>query len=353
MTAVQDAPPAAPEIGRDRRRKEDQRLITGRTRWTDNITLPGMLHLAMVRSPFAHATIVSIDTSAAKASTNVVTVLTGADLGEGQGVNINAWPITPDQVAPVHVPMPADRVAFAGETVAVVVARTAAEARDAAELVDVEYDELPAALDLKKAAADEVLAHPDLGTNKSALWVFDSAEAGTGSNVDEAIAKARGDGIVIEREYRQQRLIPAFMEPRSVVVDPTGEQITMWSATQIPHILRFALAATTGVPESKIRVIAPDVGGGFGGKLQTTPEEFIAWAVARRLGRPVKYTETRSESLVSAHHGRDQWQKLTLSAEKDGSVTGFKVELLADLGAYVSLVGGGVPVLGAFMFNAI
>ncbi|MEJ7833240.1 MAG: xanthine dehydrogenase family protein molybdopterin-binding subunit [Nocardioides sp.] len=354
MTAVQDAPAGATkEIGRDRRRKEDQRLITGRTRWTDNIVLPGMLHLAMVRSPFAHAKILSIDTAAAKTAPNVVDVLTGADLGESQGVCINAWPITPDQVAPVHVPMPSDRVAFAGETVAVVVARTAAEARDAAELVDVEYEELPAVIDLKKAAADEVLAHPDLGTNKSALWIFDSAQAGTGGNVDEAIDKARGDGIVIEREYRQQRLIPAFMEPRSVVVDPTGEQYTMYSATQIPHILRFALAATTGVSESKIRVVAPDVGGGFGGKLQTTPEEWIAWAVGRRLGKPVKYTETRSESLMTAHHGRDQWQKLTLSAEKDGTVTGLKVELLADMGAYVSLVGGGVPVLGAFMFNAI
>lgn len=354
MTAVQDAP-AAPgkEIGRDRRRKEDQRLITGRTRWTDNITLPGMLHLAMVRSPYAHARIVSIDTSAAKTATNVVDVVTGADLGEGQGVNINAWPITPDQVTPTHVPMPSDRVACAGEIVACVVARSAAEARDAAELVDVEWEELPAILDLKRAAADEVLAHPDLGTNKSAYWKFDSEEAGTGGNVDEAIAKARTDGIVIEREYRQQRLIPAFMEPRSVVVDPTGEQITMWSATQIPHILRFALAATTGVPESKIRVIAPDVGGGFGGKLQTTPEEFIAWAVARRLGKPIKYTETRSESLVSGHHGRDQWQRLTLAAEKDGTVTGLKVDLLADLGAYVAIVGGGVPVLGAFMFNSI
>ena len=351
MTATQERQQA--EIGRDRRRKEDQRLITGRTRWTDNITLPGMLHMAMVRSPFAHAKITNIDTSAAKASRNVVDVLTAADLGETQGVNINAWPITPDQKAPTHLPMPGDRVAFAGEIVACVIARTPAEARDAAELVDVDYEELPAALDLKAAAADEVLAHPDLGTNKSALWVFNSGEAGTGGNVDEAIEKARGDGIVIEREYRQQRLIPAFMEPRSVVVDPTSEQMTMWSATQIPHILRFALAATTGVPESKIRVIAPDVGGGFGGKLQTTPEEFIAWAVARRLQKPVKYTETRSESLVSGHHGRDQWQKLTLSAEKDGTVTGFKVELLADMGAYVSLVGGGVPVLGAFMYNAI
>lgn len=353
MTAVHDAPATPAEIGRDRRRKEDQRLITGRTRWTDNITLPGMLHLAMVRSPFAHAKIVSIDTEAAKAATNVVTVVTGADVADEQGSLPNAWPITPDQVAPAHPPIAVDRVAFAGEIVAVVVARSAAEARDAAELVDVEYDELPAALDLKAAAADEVLAHPDLGTNKSAYWVFDSAEAGTGGNVDEAIEKARADGIVIEREYRQQRLIPAFMEPRSVVVDPTGEQITMWSATQIPHILRFLLAAVLGISESKIRVIAPDVGGGFGGKLQTTPEEFIAMVLARRLGKPVKYTETRSESLVSAHHGRDQWQKLTLSAEKDGTVTGFKVELLADLGSYVSLVGGGVPVLGAFMFNAI
>ncbi len=356
MTATQDA--AAPEIGRDRRRKEDLRLITGRSRWTDNITLPGMLHCAMVRSPFAHARITAIDKSEAEQSRNVVAVLTGADLGESQGTLINAWAITEDQVAPAHPPMPADRVTFAGEIVAVVVARTAAEARDAAELVDVDYDELPAALELKAAAEATpenggALAHPDLGTNKSAFWKLDSGEAGTGGSVDEAIEKARGDGIVLEREYRQQRLIPAFMEPRSVVVDPTGEQITMWSATQIPHIVRFALAATTGVPESKIRVVAPDVGGGFGGKLQTTPEEWLAFALARRLGRPVKYTETRSESLMAGHHGRDQWQKLTLSAEKDGTVTGFKVELTTDLGSYVAIMGGGVPVLGAFMYNGI
>jgi carbon-monoxide dehydrogenase large subunit len=358
MTAVDERPETAQddakgEIGTARKRKEDQRLITGRTRWTDNIQLPGMLHLAMVRSPFAHAKITSIDTEAAKAAPGVQAVLTGKDLGESQGVLINAWPITPDQKTPTHLPMPVDRVAFAGEIVAVVVARSAAAARDAAELVDVDYEELPAALDLKEAAQDKAIAHPDLGTNKSALWVFDSKEAGTGGDVEEAIGKARTDGVVVEREFRQQRLIPAFMEPRSVVVDPTGEQNVMWSATQVPHIVRFALAATTGVPESKIRVIAPDVGGGFGGKLQVTPEEWLVWAIARRLGKPVKYTETRSESLLSAHHGRDQWQKLTLAATKDGELTAFKVELLADLGAYVAVVGGGVPVLGAFMFNAI
>ena len=352
MTAVDDRPTSA-EVGNARLRKEDHRLITGRTKWTDNIQLPGMLHLAMVRSPLAHARIVSIDTSAAKAADEVIAVLTGEDIKDIQGVNITAWPISEDQKSPTHLPMAVDRVACAGEIVAVVVARKAAEARDAAELVDVEYEELPAVLDLKEAAKDEVLAHPDLGTNKSAFWQLDSAAAGTGGDVDEEIAKARENGIVIEREIRQQRLIPAFMEPRSTVVDPTGEQVVMWTATQIPHILRFCIAATTGLPESKIRVIAPDVGGGFGGKLQSTPEEFVTLAAARTLGRPCKYTETRSETMVSGHHGRDQWQKLTLAAEKDGTVTALKVDLMCDLGAYAALVGGGVPVLGAWMYNAI
>ena len=351
MTAVDDRPTA--EVGSARKRKEDRRLITGRTRWTDNIVLPGMLHLAMVRSPFAHARITNIDTSAARSAPGVVGVYTGADLQDGQGVIANAWPLNAEQKTPTHLPVAVDRVACAGEIVAVVAARTAAAARDAAELVDVDYDELPAVLDAREAMKDEVLAHPDLGTNRSAVWQLDSAAAGTGGDVDAAIAEARANGILIEREYRQQRLVPAFMEPRSTVVDPTGDQIVMWSATQIPHILRFLIAATTGISEAKIRVIAPDVGGGFGGKLQTTPEEFATLAVARRLGKPCKYTETRSETMVSCHHGRDQWQTLTLAATKDGAVTGLKVELLADLGAYVAILGGGVPVLGAWMFNAI
>jgi carbon-monoxide dehydrogenase large subunit len=352
VTATVEAP-VVPEIGKDRRRKEDQRLITGRTRWTDNLTLPGMLHLAIVRSPHAHARVVGVDTSAAKRAPNVVAVVSGEDIADTQGVMINAWPISPDQKAPTHLPMAVDRVTFAGEAVAAVIARTAEEAHDAAELVDVEYEELPAVLDLREAVQDKVLAHPDLGTNKSAVWQFDSAKAGTGGDVDEAIAKARADGIVITRELVQQRLIPAFMEPRSVVVDPTAEQLTVWTSTQIPHIVRFALAATTGIPESKLRVIAPDVGGGFGGKLALTPEEWISVAIARRVNKPLKYTETRSESLMTGHHGRAQHQTITLAAEKDGTVTGLKVELLADLGSYVALLGGGTPVLGAFMFNAI
>ena len=349
MTAVEERPAA--EIGHPRRRKEDKRLITGRTRWTDNLTLPGLLHLAMVRSPIAHARVTSVNVDDAKQAPGVMAVLTGSDLGEEQGSLPNAWPISDDQKAPPHPSIATDRVAFAGEIVAAVVARSAAEARDAAELVDVEYDELPVVLDLESASQEgATLAHPDLGTNVSATWVFDSAEAGTGSNVDDAIRDAE---VTIERTYRQQRLVPAYMEPRSVMVDPTHEQITMWSTTQIPHILKLMLALTTGTSESKLRVIAPDVGGGFGGKLQVTPEEVITLLAAKRLGRPCKYTETRSETMVSGHHGRDQIQRLTLAANRDGSVTGFKVDLLADMGAYLGLVTSGVPILGAFMFNAI
>ncbi|WP_299518383.1 xanthine dehydrogenase family protein molybdopterin-binding subunit [uncultured Serinicoccus sp.] len=352
MTAVDDRPQAASthEVGRDRRRKEDQRLITGRTKWTDNLVLPGMLHLAMVRNPLAHARITGIDATAAREAPGVIAVLTGEDVKDLQGSLPCAWPITEDQKAPPHPAIAVDRVAFSGEVVAVVAARSSAAARDAAELVDVDYEDLPAALELRASAQDETLAHPDLGTNRSATWVFDSAEAGTGSDVEDAIAEA---DVVVEREFRQQRLIPAFMEPRSTVVDPTGEQFVMWSATQVPHILRLMLAMTLGVDEGKIRVIAPDVGGGFGGKLQVTPEEIITFLVARHTGKPCKWTETRSESLLSAHHGRDQWQKLTLAAKADGTVTGLKVELLADMGAYLGLVTPGVPILGAFMYNSI
>ncbi|WP_433871129.1 xanthine dehydrogenase family protein molybdopterin-binding subunit [Saccharopolyspora sp. CA-218241] len=342
---------AEPELGRARLRKEDARLLTGRTRWTDNLVLPGMLHLAVLRSPVAHARITAVDTTEARRMSGVRAVFTGRDLADVQGSLPCAWPVTEDMLAPAAPPLAVDEVRFAGEAVAVVVARSAAEARDALDAIDVDYADLPVVLDLESAAApDSPPVHADLGTNRSATWTFDSAEAGTGGDVERALAEAE---VRIDRTFRQQRLVPAFMEPRSVVVDPTGEQTTVWSATQVPHILRLMLAMSLGVPETKIRVIAPDVGGGFGGKLQVTPEEVLTFVVARELGRPVKWTETRSESMVSAHHGRDQVQKLSLAARRDGTVTGLKVELLADMGAYLRLVTPGVPILGAFMFNGI
>lgn len=341
-----------PEIGKSRRRKEDERLITGRTRWTDNIVLPGLLHLAVLRSPLAHAKIVSIDTSAARGEPGVIAVYTGRDLDPESAIGMPcAWPITPDMKAPRRPVLAADQVNFAGEGVAVVVARTAAEAHDALEKIDVEYDELPVILDMEAALAEgSPLVHEELGTNKNALWVFDSAEAGTGGSVDEALSSSE---IVLKRRFRQQRLVPAFMEPRACVVDPTGAQITMWAATQVPHILRVMSALTLGIPEHKLRVIAPDVGGGFGGKIGVLPEEMMTLIIAQKLGKPVKWNESRSETMVAAHHGRDQIQDITIAANADGTVTGLKVELMAGLGAYNGLVGPGVPILGAFMFNAI
>lgn len=344
------------ELGKARTRKEDARLITGRTRYTDSITPHGTLHMHVVRSPLAHARINGVDKSAAEAAPGVVGVYTAADLGVDAVGLPCAWPITPDMKSPQRPLLATSTVHFAGEGVAVVVARTAAEARDAGDLVEIDYDPLEPVLDMEAALADgATLVHPDLGTNENATWIFDSGAAGTGGSVDEAIsaAEADPDSVVVRRRFRQQRLIPAFMEPRSCVVDPTGEQITVWSATQIPHILRTMTTVTLGVPEAKLRVIAPDVGGGFGGKIGVLPEEMLCVALAQRLHKPVKWTETRSESLLAAHHGRDQIQDITITAKRDGTVTGLDVHLLADMGAYLGLVGPGVPILGAFMFNAI
>jgi carbon-monoxide dehydrogenase large subunit len=348
MTTVSDV---VPEIGQSRRRKEDEHLITGHTLWTDNLSLPGMLHLAILRSPMAHAKIVSIDTTEAKTRPGVVAVFTGQDFAETQGNVPCAWPVTPDMVNPGAPSLAVTQVNHVGEAVAVIAARSKVAAQDALEAIDVEYEQLPAVLDMDQAIVDgSTLVHPNTTSNKSYLWAFESGAAGTGEPIDAALADAE---VTVKRRFIQQRLIPAFMEPRSTVVQPTAEGMTMWSATQVPHILRVMLALTLGIPEHKIRVIAPDVGGGFGGKIPVTPEEIITVLVARKLGKPAKYTESRSESLMSAHHGRDQIQDITITAKRDGTVTGLDVHLLADMGAYLRLVGPGVPILGAFMYNAI
>src|SRR5262245_21279629 len=342
----------AQEVGKARLRKEDARLVTGRTRWTENITLPGMVHMAILRSPYAHARIVSVNTAPALERPNVVAAFSGADIAETQGVLACAWPVTEDMVAPTYTPMAVTEVRHVGEPVAVVIDRSRAAAVDALEAIEVEYETLPVVLGIEEALAEGApLVHSDAATNKCYTSVFDSAAAGTGGDVNAAEGE-----VTIKRRYVQQRLIPSFMEPRSVLVDPaagpSGEW-TVYSATQIPHILRFLLAATTGTPEHKIRVIAPDVGGGFGGKLQVTPEEWIMFAAAGRVGKPVKYTEARAETMVSGHHGRDAIQDITIKANRDGKITALDVNLLANMGAYLGIVTPGVPLLGAFMYNAI
>ncbi|HEY9391871.1 MAG TPA: xanthine dehydrogenase family protein molybdopterin-binding subunit [Mycobacteriales bacterium] len=333
-------------IGQPLPRKEDARLVTGQTRWTDNITLPGLLHLSILRSPIAHARITRIDASAARELPGVVAVYTGADLAAELGVLPCAWPVTPDMVHPDHHPLAVDEVRHVGEAVAVVVARDRYTAADALESIEVDYDALPAVTDMLEAVRDEALVHSDKGTNTSFVWPFEGG--------DYEAAKARAD-VVVARRFIQQRLIANAMEPRSVVVEPIAAagEFTVYSATQIPHILRLMLALTTGIPEQKLRVVAPDVGGGFGSKLDVYAEEVIALVVARKLGRPVKWTASRSEGYQTTVHGRDQIQDLEIAATRDGRILGLSVDLKADMGAYLQLVTPGVPLLGAFMFNSI
>jgi carbon-monoxide dehydrogenase large subunit len=341
MTATEEQ--ASAELGRARLRKEDARLITGQTNWTDNITLPGLLHVAYLRSPHAHARIVSVDTSGATGLPGVIAAFSGADFADEQGSLPCAWPVTPDIVIPPHPPMATEEVRYVGEAVACVVARDRYEAADALAAIDVEYEPLPPVLDIRTALDDGSPKVHEAG-NKSFEWVFANGD------MDAAFRDAP---VVIERNYRQQRLIPAAMEPRSVVCWCEGGEFTVWSATQIPHVLRVMLALVTGVPEQNIRVIAPDVGGGFGSKLQVTAEEVLSMLIARKLGRPVKWTESRSEGNMTVHHGRDQWQRIRIAADRDGRLRGLSVDLLADMGAYLMLVTPGVPLLGAFMFPAI
>ena len=297
MTATEDRPPPSPEIGKARRRKEDQRLITGRTRWTDNIVLPGMLHLAMVRSPFAHARITAIDTDEAKRAPDVVAVLTGADLGDEQGVLLNAWPITAGPGRPRRTRRsPSTRSPSPARSSPSSSPARAAEARDAAELVDVDYDELPAVLDLRGGAPrTRCSPTPTSAPTSQRIW---SLRLRRGRHRRR---RRRGHREGARRRHRHRAGVPPAAADPGVHGAALGRRRPDRRADH--HVVGHPDPAhpavrcsppTTGMPERKIRVIAPDVGGGFGGKLQVTPEECIAFAVARRLGKPVKYTETRS-----------------------------------------------------------
>ncbi len=336
-------------VGQPVKRKEDARLVTGATTWTDNMQLPGMLYMAILRSPMAHARIDRLDVSPALSRPGVVGAFTSADMG-GAGVPC-VWPVTDEMVTPAHPALAVDEVRYAGEPVAVVVAESRYAAADALEAIEVDYSPLPPVLDMEAALADgAALVHADKGTNKCFYWALDGGDYAA----SKAKAEAAGGGV-FHRRYLQQRLIPNAMEPRAVLVAPisaTGE-VTLWSATQIPHIVRVLLALSTGIPEHKIRVVAPDVGGGFGSKLDFYREEIITTLVANKTGRPVKWTESRSEGYVATIHGRDQIQDLEISYTPDGTVLGLHVELLADMGAYLQIITPGIPLLGAFMYNAI
>jgi aerobic carbon-monoxide dehydrogenase large subunit len=334
-------------VGTRRLRREDPVLLTGEARFVDDLVVTGALHLKIVRSPFAHARILSIETAAARVMPGVVAVFTGEDLrGDWQTPLPCAWPVTPDMKNPEHWPLALDEVRCAGDGVAVVVAETAAAARDAMEAVVVDYEELPAALDLETAARDEALVHPHLGTNTSYVWTLDPDP--------DAVARAFADAVhTVDERYVQQRLIPMAMEPRGVLVipEPYGGDVTVYSSTQIPHILKIQLALILGIAEHRIRVVAPAVGGGFGSKLNVYPEEALALATALRLQRPVRWIEERGEGTLATTHGRGMIQRIELAADADGRITAVRAQIVADMGAYLQLVTPGIPLLGAFVYH--
>ena len=332
-------------IGASVERKEDARLLRGETRWVDNMTLPGMLWMAVVRSPYAHAKIGNVDLEKALAADGVVAAFSGAQLAEEWAGSLPcAWPVTGDCRIPQHRPLASDKARYAGDGVAVVVAESRALAKDAAELVEVDYEPLPAVTDVGEAKSDSApLVHDEYDENRAYTWTLQNGE------IDRLFSEA---AVTVKEHYRQQRLIPNAIEPRSVLVQPVlaTDEYTMWSATQVPHIARVTLSGTTGIPETKLRVIAPDVGGGFGSKLNVYAEEALCLVLARRLGLPIKWTEERSEAYLATIHGRDVLQEIELAASAEGKITAVRVRLTAAMGAYMQLVSPGIPLLGAWLY---
>ena len=325
-------------VGQRMKRKEDPRLIQGLARYVDDLALPGQLYAAFLRSPYAHARLQRIDRSAAERAPGVVAVLVGEDVRGVLGMIPTASAL-PELKVPPHPPLAIEEVNHVGEPVAVVVADDRYRARDAVDLIEVDYEPLPAVTDPEKALEkNSPRVHAQFKDNQACLW---KVEAGF---PDKAFAKA---AHVVRQRFVNQRLIPVAMEPRGVLAsyDAGAEQLTVWSSTQIPHLLRTQLAAMLNVPEMRVRVIAPEVGGGFGSKLNVYGEEALIAHLAMKLGRPVKWIETRRENFLATIHGRDQINDVEAAVTKDGRILALKVRLTADLGAYHQLLTAVIPTL--------
>jgi len=341
-------------VGQRVKRREDPRLIQGRASYVDDVKIAGMQHLAFKRSDVAHGRIRSIDTSAAQAMDGVEAVFTGAQIAELVGPMSPGTPFP----APVHRAVAVDAVRFAGEPVAVVVASDRYVARDAADAIVVEYDVLPAVVDPERAMTGKPVAiYPEFPNNVA----VENLPSGTGvsrdgkdvddSAIDRAFAAA---DVVISQRMVNHRLVPNAIEPRGVVAhyEPGKGSMTIWSSTQNPHILRTVIAAANGLGQDQVRAIAPEVGGGFGAKINIYGEEFVAAAISKRLGIPVKWIEDRSEAFVATTHGRDLIGYVELAARRDGKVLGLRLRLIADVGAYNMMFTAGIPTLAALMANA-
>ena len=325
------------------RRREDPRLITGSATYTHDIELPRMVHAVMLRSSHAHARITRIDTERAKAAPGVLAVYTGADIEGALQPMPCAWLLPDSDLKIAGYPCIAkDVVRYTGDIVAVVVAERPWEGHDALELIEVDYEPLPSVTDPEAAAAAGApQLHADIEGNRAFHWTV------AGGDADAAFAEAEANGVVIKERILQQRLIPNAMEPRGAVAQysqATGE-LTLWNTTQNPHIVRFLCSVVTGIPEDKLRVIAPEVGGGFGSKIAAYPADFITVFCSKQLGRPVKWIETRSENYQATTHGRDHVQDVELAATRDGKITGLRCTVHAGMGAYLSTAAPGIPTI--------
>jgi carbon-monoxide dehydrogenase large subunit len=319
------------------RRVEDPELLVGRSTFVDNMQAPDLLHAVFVRSPFAHARLVSVDTTEAAAAPGVVAVLTGADLA---GRTLQPFAIADKRL--VQPPLALEKVRYVGQPVALVVAETRARAVDAAELVDVDYDPLPAVVDMEDALADDApLQFEELGTNI----------AGSRKDDDQSDPWP-ADAHVVRARIENQRVATAPMEGHAILVrpgDPGGgeHELSIWLTTQQPHMARDQLAAFAGLPPERVRLIAPHVGGAFGGKAGANSEHAAIVAAAQQLGRPVKWAETRSESMISMH-GRGQLQYAELGLDSEGRILGMRLRLIGDCGAYGGF-GGTFPLGGGYL----
>jgi carbon-monoxide dehydrogenase large subunit len=320
------------------KRVEDPRFLQGRGKYVANISLPGMAYVAIKRSPLAHATIKSIDTSEAEALDGVIAVFTGPDLVDGGCGTLPCGWTPPEITTPDHYPVCVDKVRHVGDEVAVVVAENPYIAEDALDFIDVDYEPLQAVVHAHQPAGEWPVVHDDMDSNLSYYWPLGDEEA-TNEALDEA-------DHVIELNLENQRLIPNAIEPRACVAqwDAFDETMTVWTTSQNPHTIRLLLGAfTLGIPEHKLRVVSPDVGGGFGSKIFHYPEEVIVPWVAREVNRPAKWVSTRSESYVTDRHGRDHVSTAKLGVDNDGTFTGLHVSTWANMGAYLSTFAPLIP----------
>ena len=347
------AQPVLPKlVGARVKRREDPRLIQGRATYVDDVKIAGMQFLAFKRSDIAHGRIRAIDTSAAAAMDGVEAVFTGRQIAE----LIKPMPIGTPFPSPDHHAVAIDTVRFAGEPVAVVVAADRYLARDAADAIVVEYDTLPAVVDPELAMAGKPVVIYEQFPNNIALGPFPSGTgAPPGAPPDDAAVDAAFTAaeVVVSQRMHNHRLVPNAMEPRGVVAhyEPGKDTLTIWSSTQNPHILKTMIAAMLGMGESQVRAIAPEVGGGFGAKINIYAEEYVCAAISKRLGIPVKWIEERSEAFVATTHGRDIIGYIDIAARRDGTLLGVKLRLIADIGAYNMLLTAAIPTLTMLMAN--